>query len=172
MSVSVLINGYDLKDTFGIYLEDGGLDKFEQPPTPKEPFYNEWPDQSGRDYDETSEVVYETQYFEVPFLLIGSSMADYRKKKSDFLQLIDFNGSFDFQIIDWGEVYKLRFKAVTSWDFINVSLDGRTSARFVLKLERNPNVKPSVFKYLVDGLKRYIIINGNQKILVKTSYGN
>lgn len=171
MSVSTLINGYDLKDAFGIVLEDKGLEKLEPPPTPKEPFYNEWPDQSGRDYDNVSPVVYEPRNIELPFLLIASSMADYRKKKKDFMQLIDFNGEFDFQIIDWGEAFKLRYKSVTSWEFINIGLDSTTSARFVLKLENNFG-KPSIFKYLVDGLKRYIIINGNQRILVKTSYGN
>jgi hypothetical protein len=172
MGADVLINGYDLEKTFGVCMEEGGLSVFEQPPIPREPFFNEWPDQSGRDYDETSAVVYQTQFFEIPFLIIGSTMADYRKKKADFMKLIDFNGSFDFQVIDWGEAYKLRYKEVASWEFINTNLGSETSARFVLRLELNPNVKPSIFKYLVDGLKRYIIINGNQKILVKTSYGN
>lgn len=168
MVVSVLINGFDLRDAFGVYLEDGGLQVFEIPPTPKEPFYNEWSDQNGRDYDTESPVVYQTQTFEVPFLITASNMVDYRKKKKDFLSLIDFNGEFDLQIIDWGEAFRLRYKGVASWNFINVELGSSTSARFVLRLECNHN-KGYVFKYLVDNSGRYIVIN-NKKMMVKTSY--
>jgi len=171
MAVKVLINGIDVQEAFGIYLEDGGLTVFEQPPTPREPFFNEWVDQSGRDYDQGVPVVYETQTFDVPFLILGANMADYRKRKANFLELINFNGDFDFQILDWGEAYKLRYKGASSWTFINEHLLESTSARFVLKFERNPNVLPYVFKYLADNLGRYIIINDNQKILVKTTYG-
>lgn len=169
MGASVLIDGYDLESTFGICLEDGGLDKFELPAIPKEGFFNEWHGQSGRDYDESGALVYESQTFEVPFLIIGSSMADYRKKKREFLDLIEVNSEFDFQIIDWGEAYKLRYKKFTSWEFINVDLDTSTSARFVLQLECNFN-PAYVFKYLADNSGRYIIINDNQKVLVKTTY--
>jgi|SRR5690606_9568028 len=168
MGVNVLIDGYDLETTFGICLEEGGLSIFETPPTPKEPFYNEWPDEHGRDYDTDSPVVYETQIFEVPFLLIADDMADYRKKKKDFLSLIDFNGEFDLQVIDWGEAFRLRYKGVASWNFINVDLGSSTSARFVLRLECNHNMA-YVFKYLVDNSGRYIVING-KKMMVKTSY--
>lgn len=169
MGVSVLINGFDLEQAFGICLEEGGLDQFEIPPVPREPFYNEWEDQSGRDYDDSSNLVYESQNFEVPFLIIGSSMVDYRKKKREFLDILEANREFDFQILDWGEAFKLRYKGVLVWEFINVDLLAETSARFVLKLECN--FKPSyVFKYLADNSGRYIIINDNQKVLVKTTY--
>lgn len=169
MAVSVLINGYDLRHAFGVYLEDGGLQVFEIPATPKEPFYNEWSDQNGRDYDTDSPVVYQAQTFEVPFLMSGSSIVDYRKKKKDFMSLIDFNGEFDLQIIDWGEAFRLRYKGVVSWSFINLDLGSSTSARFVLRLECNHN-KGYVFRYLTDNIGRYIVINDNQKILVKTTY--
>lgn len=167
--VRVLINGIDLEDAFGIYLEEGGLDVFETPPIPKDPFFNEWPDHSGRDYDTESPVVYQTQTFEVPFLLIASNMVDYRKKKKDFMSLIDINGEFDLQIIDWGEAFRLRYKSSASWSFINADLTSSTSARLVLRLECNHN-EGYVFKYLTDNSGRYIVINGGNKVMVKTSF--
>lgn len=168
MAVNILIDGIDITTAFGVRLQNGGLSVFEMPPTPREPFYNEWPDQNGRDYDTESPVVYQTQVFEVPFLLIARNMVDYRKKKRDFLSLIDFNGEFDLQVIDWGEAFRLRYKGVASWNFINVDLGSSTSARFVLRLECNHN-KGYVFKYLVDNSGRYIVIN-NKKMMVKTNY--
>jgi len=171
MSVSVLINSYDLQAAFGVFLEDGGLDRFEIPPLPREPFFNEWQDESGRDYDDTSDQVYQSQSFEVPFLLVGSSMVDYRQKKREFLELINFNGEFDFQILDWGEAFKLRYKSTSSWELLNVGLESETSARFVLIFECN--FKPTyVFKYLADNQGRYIVINDNQRMLVKTVYNS
>lgn len=170
MGVEVFINSYDLEKAFGVCLEDGGLSRFETPPTPKEPFFNEWPDESGRDYDTSSPVVYQSQVYEVPFLIIGKSMADYRKKKREFLELISINGEFDFQIVDWGEAYRLRYKSTASWDFINTNLAGETSARFVLRFENNHGLPVYMFRYLVDNFGRYIVINGGKKIMVKTSY--
>ena len=166
MGVNVLFDGLDTLTAFGVRLEQGGLDIFEMPPTPKEPFFNEWPDQSGRDYDLDAPVVYQTQVFEVPFLIIGSDMADYRKKKRDLLKLLDANRDFDLQILDWGEAFRVRYKGAASWSFINVDLETSTSARFVLRLECNHG-DAYVFKYLVDNSGRYIIING-VKVLVKT----
>lgn len=169
MSVSVLINGYDLEQTFGVCLEDGGLSVFETPPIPKEPFFNEWQDQSGRDYDESAPVVYDSQLFEIPFLMVANSMSDYRRRKRDFLELITVNTEFDFQVLKWGEAFKMRFKGASNWDFITTNLDGETSARFVLRLENNFN-KGYAFRYLADNLGRRIVINGSQEILVKTTY--
>lgn len=171
MACKILINGYDIQEAFGVMLEDGGLDKFEKEPIPKEPFYNEWADQSGRDYDESSPRVYQPQVFEVPFLIKCSNMADYRQKKSEFMELIDFNGEFDFQIVDWGEAFKLRYKEVSSWDFINVDLESETSARFVLKLECNFN-PTYVFKYLATNEGDYIVANDGTKIMVKSIYNS
>ena len=170
MGVDVFINGYDLERAFGVCLEEGGLDKFEPTPTPKEAFYNEWPDVSGRDYDESAPQVYETQLFEVPFMIVGSSMADYRKKKREFMSIIDFNGDFDFQIVEWSEAYRLRFRGSVSWEFINADLNGPTSARFVLRLECNHGNPAYVFRYLAANDGRYIVINGGSKIMVKTSF--
>lgn len=172
MGVDVLISGIDIESALGVCLEEGGLSVFEDPTPYKEVFFNIWPDAPGKDYDETAELIEDVQEFEVPFLIKGTSMADYRKKKREFLQMIMINGSIDFQIIDWGEAFKLRFKSVSSWEFINAELYDECSAKFTIKFETDPNKKPYLFKYLVDGLKRYIIINGNQRILVKTSYGN
>lgn len=169
MDCKILINGYDLYEAFGIVLEQGGLEKLEAPPTPREPFYNEWHGISGRDYDESTLRAYEAQIFEIPFLIIGNSMADYRAKKKDFFELIDFNGEFDFQIIDWGEAYRLRYKGVSSWTFINENIEGETSARFVIKMECN--FSPTyMFAYLADNDGNYIVINDDERILIKTIY--
>lgn len=171
MDCKVLINGYDLQESFGVVLEDGGLDRFEKPAIPKEPFFNEWHGVSGRDYDDSAEQSYQAQTFEVPFLIVGNSMMDYRQKKYDFMELIDFNGEFDFQIVDWGEAFKLRYKEATVWDLVNSNLEGETSARFVLKLECNFKAA-YVFKYLADNDGRHIVANDGTKIMVKSIYNS
>ncbi|WP_437918446.1 hypothetical protein [Sphingobacterium sp. LRF_L2] len=169
MAVNILINSYELTTAFGVYLEDGGLSEFEQPPVPKVPFYQEWADESGREYDTTSAVVYECRYFEIPFLIKGKDMQDYRKKKTEFLSLIDQNDDVDFQVVDWGETYRLRYVSAKDWKFINEGLTTKTSARFVIRFEDNHGTPSYIFKYLADNYGRYIVINGGQKILVKTS---
>lgn len=168
--VNLLINAYVLETAFGIVLEEGGLEVFEKPATPKAIFFNEWPELSARDYDENAPLVFEPRTLEVPFLIVGNSMEDYRTKKEAFLELIMINGEFSLQILEWGESFRLRYKETVSWEFINTSLDGETSARFVLRFEDNHGQTES-FSYLVDGSIRYLVINKNQKILVKSKYG-
>lgn len=169
MGADILINGIDIELAFGVCLEEGGLSVFEKPTSYKEVFFNEWPDSVGKDYDETAELIEDVQEFEVPFLIKGKSMTDYRKKKREFLAKICINSSIDFQVVEWGEAFKLRLKSFSSWEFINAELYDECSAKFTAKFETDPTSKPYEFKYLVDGLQRYIIINGNQRILVKTS---
>lgn len=170
MGADVLISGIDIESAFGVCLEEGGLSVFEKPTPYKEVFFNEWTDSPGKDYDETAELIEDVQEFEVSFLIRGTSMVDYRKKKREFLEMININGSIDFQVIEYGEAFKLRFQSISDWDFINAELHDECSAKFTIKFETDPTSKPYEFKYLVDGLQRYIIINGNQRILVKTSY--
>lgn len=171
MKGSVLINQIDIAAAFNVMLEKGGLSVFETPPKMKEPFFNDWVDQSGKDYDEDAKAVYESQSFEIPFLIFGEGVQDYRKKKREFLDLIEGHNEFDFQILDWGEAFRLRFKEANSWKLLNKSMEGRMFARFILKLECNFNPM-YVFKYLADNSGRYIVINDNQKMLVKTTYKN
>lgn len=166
--VNTFIDGYELESAFGVCLEEGGLNVFEKPPKPKEPFFNDWNDQNGREYDDVSPLKYESRTFDVPFLIIGSSMVDYRKKKKDFLDLIMKNGEFDLQIMEWGEAFKVRFKEFVSWDLLNSGINSETSARFVVRLEDNYG-RPMAFRFLVSEQGKYIISN-NKRILVKTLY--
>ncbi|WP_286767153.1 MULTISPECIES: hypothetical protein [Sphingobacterium] len=168
MAIDVFIQSYDTVETFGVYLLDGGLSVLEQPPKPRIPFFNEWEDTSGRDYDENDSLVYEPQTLEVPFLMVGENMADYREKRRDFLDLI--SEPFDMQVLEWGESYKLRLIEISDWQLLNESLTGETSASFVLKLENNHVLPTYVFRYLADNKGRHIIINDNKRILVKTKY--
>ncbi|WP_313234234.1 hypothetical protein [Sphingobacterium multivorum] len=166
--MDVFIASYDIVEAFGVYLEDGALSILERPPKPRLPFYNEWEDENGRDYDVNDKIVYEPQIFDVPLLIKGDSMSDYRKKRADFLQLI--SQPFDFQVLDWGEAFQLRLIDIVGWDYINVGLTSKTSARFVLRFENNHVLPTYVFRYLADNKGRYIIINDNKRILVKTKY--
>lgn len=167
--VDIMINNYDLEQTFGICLEEGGLDAFEVPAAPKEPFYNEWFEEPGKDYDQSAPFVLSPRTIDIPFLIKADTMEGFRLKKRQFLELISINGEFSFQILEWGEAFKLRYKEIVEWSFINVGIDSETSARFVLRAEDNHGVSQQ-FAYLVDGGLRYFIINKNQRILVRTSY--
>lgn len=167
--VDILINSYDLEQAFGVMLEEGGLEVFEMPSDPKTIFFNEWPEFSGKDYDDTSPFVHESRMLDIPFLIVGNDMDDYRKKKKEFLDLVSFHGEFDFQIIDWGETYALRLKGFSNWEFLNMSLHGETSARFIMKCEDNYGIPKYRFKYLTDNLGRYFLVN-DKKMLVKSNY--
>lgn len=166
---NILINGIDIAAAFGVLLDKGGLEKFELPPKRKEVFFNDWKDQNGLDYDESAPIVYESQIFDVPFIIHGNGIQDYHKKKNDFLELININGEFDFQIVNWGHAFKLRYKEIPSWGLLNKSKHSKMYANFVLRLENNFN-KGYAFRYLADNLGRRIVINGSQEILVKTTY--
>lgn len=164
-----MINNYDLEQAFGICLEEGGLNAFERPAIPKEPFFNEWYEHPGRDYDESAPFVLSPRTIDIPLLIKGGNMEDFRAKKRQFLELIGMNGEFSFQILEWGEAFRLRYKEITDWSFINIGTDSETSARFVLRAEDNHAVGER-FAFLVDGEGRYFTINKNQRILVRTSY--
>lgn len=164
MSVKILINGFDLQEKFGIVLEDGQLEKFKLPPTPKEPFYNEWADVSGKDYDTTSPVVYETQIFEISFLMKALDKDDYRIKEKAFLQLINVNSEFTFKLVDYALAFYLRYKGAVEWRPINVYNNGIVESRMVLKLENNHRPVPddgggTTINVLADNQGRLLVIN-------------
>lgn len=168
---SVLINSIDLESAFNVLLDKGGLSVFENPPKPKEPFYNDWKDQSGKDYDESAPMVYESQVFDIPFVIHGNGISDYRHKKAQFLELIETNNEFDFQILNWEQSFRLRYKECVSWGLLNKSMKNSMFSRFVLKLECNFNASYG-FKYLVANDNRYIVANNGDKILVKAIFNS
>lgn len=137
MEVNILINGVDVQSDFGVCLEDGGVDAPQLPATPKQPFYNEWEDSSGRDYDTTTLLVYQAQTLELPFLIIANNMEDYKIKKLGFLNLVIKNVDLVFYFSGIDETLKIRYVETVSWDFINLDLDSQTSARFVMRFEKN-----------------------------------
>lgn len=166
--MTVFIESYDIASAFGVRIEEGALSILEKPPKPRVPFFNEWEDENGRDYDQDDKIVYEPQIMDIPLLIIGNSMADYRKRRAEFLELV--SKPFDFQILEWGESYQLRLIDILEWSFINMDLQSITCARFVMRFENNHVLPTYLFRYLADNQGRYIIINDNKRILVKTTY--
>ncbi len=162
-----LINDQDIS-AFGIYLERGALSVFEIPPTPKEPFFNDWIDENGKDYDDVSDIRYNPQVFDVPLIMEAEGIADYRKKRRDFLDMI--KNEFDFQVFEWGESFKLRLIKISTWEYLKKPFQGKIYVKIVLQVENNFVLPTYVFRYLADNKGRFIIINDNKKILVKTKY--
>lgn len=167
MSLRLKVSNIDLS-IYGLHLDKGALSVFEHPPTPKEVFFNDWKDEDGFDYDDESAIFYEPQTFDIPFIMKADNLADYRKKRREFLDLI--KSDFDFQILDWGETYKLKLIKVVKWEFISRVLEGNIFVTITLQLENNHVLPTYVFRYLADNQGRYIIINDNKRILVKTTY--
>ncbi|MDR6734163.1 hypothetical protein [Sphingobacterium sp. 2149] len=168
MTVSVFINSYDIIEVFGLHLGRGALSVLEQPPTPKEVFFNDWIDENGKDYDDTSNINYEPQVFDIPFLMKAQGILDYKKKRRDFLDLL--KKDFDFQVLDWGESFRLRLKKIAKWEYANRPFSDTIYVRIILQVENNYVLPTYVFRYLADNLGRYIVINDNKRILVKTRY--
>ena len=137
MQVKVTIDSVDIQNDFGVYLEQGGIDAPQLPPTPRQPFFNEWEDSSGRDYDTTSPVVFSPQILEVPFFIIAGNLAEYKTNKDAFLDLVVKNTELNVTFSGIGQSLKLRYVETVSWELLEIALDGQTSARFVLKLENN-----------------------------------
>lgn len=137
MAVRLLIEGLDLQDNFGIVLEDGGVNATEKPPVPRTAFFNEWEDESGKDYDDSAPVVFQSSVIELPFLIKANSMAEYRQKKDAFLALIVVNKDISFEITGLTASLNFRYVETMSWEFINIGLTSITTARFVLRFEKN-----------------------------------
>ncbi|WP_286894950.1 MULTISPECIES: hypothetical protein [Sphingobacterium] len=134
-----LINDQDIS-AFGIYLERGALSVFEIPPTPKEPFFNDWIDENGKDYDEDSDLSYQSQDYDIPLIMEGKNLQDYKEKKQAFLSLVSKKGEFTFHAANWSDPIKLRFKSFVKWDLISYSAslpDRGIFAKFTIKLQNN-----------------------------------
>lgn len=140
MAVNVIIDGINIKTQFGVYLEEGGINIPEKPATPRVPFFNEWEDENGKDYDTDATVVFQSTTMDIPFLIVGKDLADYRQKKNGFLELIVKNGDVSLEIQGLIAVQKLRYVETVSWDFISIGEDEATSAKFTIKFERNNRV--------------------------------
>lgn len=162
MPADITINDKDIETLYGLCMEEGALNIFQVPPTPKEAFYYEWGDRSGRDYDENAAVLYQVQTFEVPFLMVADDMSDYNTKKKEFLELINTNKEFVLRLEQTSQAFKLRYKGSTNWEFVNYDPSRPISCKVTIKFENNHNpVDPvQTIQVLGDNKGRVIVVNG------------
>ncbi|MDR6734164.1 hypothetical protein [Sphingobacterium sp. 2149] len=138
MAFKVEINGVDIA-TYGIYLAKGALNSMQQPASPKEKFYNDWKDEDGLDYDDATNLVYQSQDYDIPFFIKANGLDDYKEKKAAFVDLVSRKGQFTFKVSGWEDL-KLRFKSFVNWNLVSYSVPRPSRVivgRFILRLQNN-----------------------------------
>lgn len=153
-------------DGLGLYFKKESIfNQLGRLPKPKPRFFNDWPDQHGKDYDEVSPTFYEALEYEISCILIAESVSDFQEKRSQILSIISQPVGFTLFSETLGRGFHLRYLDSPSFRHINpVWSNGKLYCEFVLKLENN--FKPTLTEFFLADKENYILTEQDQYIIV------
>ncbi|MCL7987726.1 hypothetical protein M8998_07230 [Sphingobacterium sp. lm-10] len=125
--------------SLGLYFRKGSLySELLKLPKPKERFFNEWPDQHGKEYDTTSPTVYESMQYSIVCYLVADNVQDLQEKRTAILQLISAPTGFSFFSETLSRGYALRYVESPSFNTLTpIWSNGKLYCEFTLTLENN-----------------------------------
>ncbi|PVH27012.1 hypothetical protein [Sphingobacterium corticibacter] len=152
--------------SLGLYFRRGSLySELLKLPKPKERFFNEWPDQHGREYDTTSPTVYEPLQYSIACYLTADSIGDLQQKRSDVLELISKPEGFTLFSETLGRGFALRYIESGSFNTINpIWSKGKLYCEFTLTLENN--FAPTEQLFRLEDINSIVLTEKGEEIYV------
>lgn len=152
--------------SLGLFFRKGSLYKeLLKLPKPKERFFNEWPDQNGREYDTTSPTVFEALQYSIACYLTADSIGDLQQKRSDILELISKPEGFTLFSQTLGRGFALRYIESGSFNTINpIWSKGKLYCEFTLTLENNFAATEQLFR--LEDLDSIVLTEQGEEIYV------
>lgn len=150
----------------GIYFKRGSVyDELGKLPKPKEAFFNNWPDQHGKDYDETVPMVFEALEYNISCYLIANDIGEYLNKRDELLAILMKPTGFTLFSNTLGRAFHLRYLDSTFFHHVNpVWSNGKLYIEFMLKLENN--FKPTDGKYYLTTGGDYLLTENNEYLVI------
>lgn len=153
-------------DGLGLYFKkDSIYNEFLKLPKPKERFFNDWKDEHGKDYDETSPTYYEPLQYQIQCYLIADYTSDLINKRSQILSLISNPAGFTIYSNTLGRGFHLRYIDSPSFRNLNpIWSQGKLYCEFTLVLENNFN--PTEVEYELSDEENFMFTENDEQIIV------
>ncbi|WP_026463470.1 hypothetical protein [Adhaeribacter aquaticus] len=137
------LNGKDLFDVFGIAVEDG-LGEFDTPFPIKEVLSHSWPEESGRDFDLSEGLNFDSKQIRLKCFIVANSKTEFYTKKQAFEAEICKPGWQTWHNVDHSKDYSVKYEGASNGNkasrrYENVSVIVFT---FDLNLTVQPTLMP------------------------------